>query len=237
MWQMDFKGWVPLANGAACHPLTVIDDHSVPFGVLRPAPTSDALRRTELTTTFCRYGLPDAIPVDNGTPWGDGRISWTKFGALQARLSMCSTAGPITRRPAVRTNAPAPSKPRCSRSSASGPGRSAVRAFDEWRAVYNRSVRIKPSSWRCRATAIGQAGVPCPPIFPRSNMTKARSPAASPHTKAYVSFSAACGRSPRRSGERLAIRPVLPTAKHGIFFGAREIAHINLRTSETGERP
>src|SRR5256885_4231855 len=28
LWQMDFKGHVPLANGRRCHPLTVLDDHS-----------------------------------------------------------------------------------------------------------------------------------------------------------------------------------------------------------------
>jgi transposase InsO family protein len=28
LWQMDFKGHVPLGDGASCHPLTVIDDHS-----------------------------------------------------------------------------------------------------------------------------------------------------------------------------------------------------------------
>lgn len=28
LWQMDFKGWVALADGARCHPLTVLDDHS-----------------------------------------------------------------------------------------------------------------------------------------------------------------------------------------------------------------
>ena len=28
LWQMDFKGWVPLANQARCHPLTIVDDHS-----------------------------------------------------------------------------------------------------------------------------------------------------------------------------------------------------------------
>ena len=28
LWQMDFKGWVRLANGMCCHPLTMVDDHS-----------------------------------------------------------------------------------------------------------------------------------------------------------------------------------------------------------------
>ena len=28
LWQMDFKGHFPFFNGARCHPLTVLDDHS-----------------------------------------------------------------------------------------------------------------------------------------------------------------------------------------------------------------
>jgi transposase InsO family protein len=28
LWQMDFKGHRPLADGTRCHPLTVVDDHS-----------------------------------------------------------------------------------------------------------------------------------------------------------------------------------------------------------------
>ena len=28
LWQMDFKGHYALGNGARCHPLTVLDDHS-----------------------------------------------------------------------------------------------------------------------------------------------------------------------------------------------------------------
>lgn len=29
LWQMDFKGWVKLANGERCHPLTVLDEEGV----------------------------------------------------------------------------------------------------------------------------------------------------------------------------------------------------------------
>jgi transposase InsO family protein len=28
LWQMDFKGHVPMHVGGRCHPLTVLDDHS-----------------------------------------------------------------------------------------------------------------------------------------------------------------------------------------------------------------
>jgi len=75
LWQMDFKGWIGLADGTRCHPLTIIDDHSRYVPCLQAC--ADQQGRTvqeHLTTTFRRYGLPDAVFVDNGTPWGEG---WT----------------------------------------------------------------------------------------------------------------------------------------------------------------
>jgi len=70
LWQMDFKGPVPLAGGGACHPLTVIDDHSRYALGLRAC--VDQRRRTvhdQLTSMFDRYGLPWAMLTDNGSPW------------------------------------------------------------------------------------------------------------------------------------------------------------------------
>lgn len=75
LWQMDFKGDIPLSGGR-CHPLTVLDDHS------RFALTLQALGgqkragvQTALDTTFRRYGLPERINVDNGQPWGSPSAS------------------------------------------------------------------------------------------------------------------------------------------------------------------
>src|SRR4051794_4182370 len=72
LWQMDFKGWVRLGNGAQCHPLTVVDDHSRYDLCLQACADQrgDTVRGC-LELTFRRYGLPEAFFVDNGTPWGD----------------------------------------------------------------------------------------------------------------------------------------------------------------------
>lgn len=70
LWQMDFKGHVPVADGR-CHPLTVLDDHSrYSLGVRA---CSDEKRQTvqyQLTKIFRRYGMPRRIIADNGAPWG-----------------------------------------------------------------------------------------------------------------------------------------------------------------------
>lgn len=72
LWQMDFKGHVPLATGRL-HPLTVLDDHSR-FAVVLAAcgDQRTATVREHLVAAFRRYGLPDAMITDNGSPWGDG---------------------------------------------------------------------------------------------------------------------------------------------------------------------
>ena len=81
LWQMDFKGWVTLAGGARCHPLTIVDDHSRFSPCLKAcADQQGSTVRSHLESSFRRYGLPEAIFVDNGSPWGDasgGR--WTRL--------------------------------------------------------------------------------------------------------------------------------------------------------------
>lgn len=69
LWQMDHKGEYSLADGR-CVPLSVLDDHS------RFAVGLSALRGTGLSETssslracFERYGLPEAMLMDHGTPW------------------------------------------------------------------------------------------------------------------------------------------------------------------------
>jgi transposase InsO family protein len=72
LWQMDFKGHVALAQGRL-HPLTVLDDHSR-FAVVVSAcgDQQTATVRQRLVAAFRRYGLPEALITDNGSPWGDG---------------------------------------------------------------------------------------------------------------------------------------------------------------------
>lgn len=71
LWQMDFKGHLPLVQGR-CHPLTTLDDHSrYALGLEACADEKDATVRERLTRIFRRYGMPFAMLMDNGAPWGD----------------------------------------------------------------------------------------------------------------------------------------------------------------------
>ena len=69
LWQVDFKGPVPLAGGA-CRPLSVLDDHSrFAVGLVACADERGATARAALEAVFRRYGLPDRLLFDNGAAW------------------------------------------------------------------------------------------------------------------------------------------------------------------------
>lgn len=76
LWQMDFKGHFALTNPQAgrCHPLTVLDDHSR-FALCLTACSQEtgAVVQAALTVAFRRYGLPERITCDNGSPWRNKR--------------------------------------------------------------------------------------------------------------------------------------------------------------------
>ena len=89
LWQMDFKGHFPMAKGR-CHPLTVLDDHSrYSLGIEACGNEQDLTVRDRLTTLFRRYGLPFAMLMDNGSPWGDsGSQPYTIFTTWLMRLGI-----------------------------------------------------------------------------------------------------------------------------------------------------
>jgi transposase InsO family protein len=72
LWQMDFKGHFGLGNGQRCHPLTLLDDHSR-YGLCLRACHNElgSTVQQALQDTFRRYGLPERLLVDNGSPWGN----------------------------------------------------------------------------------------------------------------------------------------------------------------------
>ena len=81
LWQMDFKGHFALRRGGRCHPLTVLDDHSRYSLGLRAlgCERGDQVRQ-ELIQIFRCVGLPRAMLMDNGSPWGDmdgAQTRWT----------------------------------------------------------------------------------------------------------------------------------------------------------------
>jgi len=90
LWQMDFLGHVGVEDGQRVHPLTILDDHSrfllaLHACVHEQQPTV----QTHVTVCFERYGMPRAILMDNGPPWGtSGQGGLTAFEAWLLRLGV-----------------------------------------------------------------------------------------------------------------------------------------------------
>ena len=140
LWQMDFKGHVALQTGRL-HPLTVLDDHSR-FAVVLGACSDQRTEtvRQQLITAFRRYGLPERLITDNGSPWGDGPGSpFTPLGVWLIehgiRISHSRPYHPQTMGKDERFHrslkAEVLSAPPFTDIAA------ADRAFDRWRSIYN----------------------------------------------------------------------------------------------------
>ena len=86
---MDFKGHFALAGGR-CHPLTVLDDCSH-FNLCLAACGKEQSQAVQghLWAVVRRYGLPQWIIVDNGSPWGnDPETPYTPLGVWLLRRGL-----------------------------------------------------------------------------------------------------------------------------------------------------
>lgn len=90
VWTVDFKGWFRTADGVRQEPLTVRDLFSRYGLCLRLLPKQDdrPVRRT-MQRLFRERGLPDAIRVDNGSPFGGkGALGLSRLSVWWLRLGI-----------------------------------------------------------------------------------------------------------------------------------------------------
>ena len=93
LWQMDFKGWVALANGQRVHPFGLLDDHSR-YNLCLQASENQRTPTVKgyLTSVFAHYGLPNRILCDNGSPWGHTvGYPWTPLTVWFADLGIVTS--------------------------------------------------------------------------------------------------------------------------------------------------
>jgi transposase InsO family protein len=236
LWQMDFKGHFAIGRGR-CHPLTVLDDHSrYSLTIAACDDEQDPTVRARLVPVFRRYGLPLAILMDNGPPWGDGaNTSQTIFTVWLMRLGVRVThSRPLhpqtqgkderfhrTLKAEVLNNRTFRDLPECQH------------AFDRWRHIYNHErphealAMVTPAERYCAS--------PCPfpetlPPIEYADSDIVRKVDANGH----ISFQArrlSIGKAFR--GQPIALRP---SAEDGVFtahFCAHRVATLDLRSAAT----
>lgn len=238
LWQMDFKGWVPLVNGERCHPLTVVDDHSR-YAVCLSACANEQERtvRSALDRTFRQYGLPDAIFVDNGNPWGDSSGQrFTRFSVWLIKLGIdllhSRPYHPQSRGKSERFH-------RTLKAEVFALKRfrdltEVQRAFDAWRSVYNLDRPHEALGQDVPASRYRVSPRPLPHRLPEVQYDANEIVRTVPTTKDYISFKGRPWLVPRAfRGEHVAVRPLSVDGQYGVFFGSRQIANIDLTAQQS----
>jgi putative transposase len=140
VWTVDFKGWYRTADGQRQDPLTIREMWTRYVLAIRLlGDQSDARARAVFTRVFRQHGLPEAIRVDNGAPFGGcGALGLTRLSAWWERLGIRVE---FTRRARPGDNAAHEQMHGLyAREVASRPGanrRSEQRRAERWRQEYN----------------------------------------------------------------------------------------------------
>jgi transposase InsO family protein len=244
LWQMDFKGWGLLRDEARCHPLTILDDHSRFALCLAACANEQGMTvQRELTAAFHHYGLPDAVFVDHGSPWGDASgARWTALGVWLLKLGVdvihSRPFHPQSRGKNERFH-------RTLKAELFAFERfrnlaEAQRAFDRWRLVYNFERPHEALDLDVPANRYRPSARAMPDHLPAVEYDEHETVRTVPASKSYVSFKGRLWNVPQAfRSERVAIRPRGADGCYGIFFGTREIATIDLRRPDLdgGGRP
>ena len=90
VWTVDFKGWFRTRNGTRVEPLTVRELKSRFLLAVQLLPNQDeGHARRAFTKIFRRAGLPQAIQVDNGPPFGGtGPLGLSRLSVWWRRLGI-----------------------------------------------------------------------------------------------------------------------------------------------------
>ena len=238
LWQMDFKGWVAMGNGQRLHPLTVVDDHSR-FALCLAAGVSqtNVAVQAMLTPVFQRYGLPQAMFVDNGTPWGDSsEARWSRFGVWLLKLGIdvihSRPYHPQSRGKIERFHRTLNAEVLALRLLRDLDD--AQSAFDTWRSIYNfeRPHEALAFATPAKHYQISQRSMPeqlPEPGYEHGEIVRKIS-----KTDTRIAFKGRFWRVPQAfGGERLAIRPLNTDGLYGVYFASYHVATIDLTKPKT----
>lgn len=241
LWQMDFKGHFAVSAALRCHPLTLLDDHSR-YAVCLHACADEATSTVQgqLVAIFRRYGLPERMNMDNGSPWGSGPGQpWTPLTVWLARLGVGVSHSrpyhPQTNGKAERFHRTLKRDVLRGRSFADMPACQA--AFDGFRETYNA---LRPHE------ALG-LGVPAS----RYRASPRSYPDALPSVDyddadqvrrvqqgGWISFRGRNLRLPHAlAGQRVALRPTTTDGLWNAVFIRHTLAQLDLRNAAPSQQP
>jgi hypothetical protein len=240
LWQMDFKGHFAHAVGR-CHPLTVLDDHS--RYVVCLSACADELSETvqeRLIGVFRRYGLPERMNVDNGSPWGDGAggrytVLTVWLLRLGVRLSHSRPYHPQTNGKDERFHRTLKRDVLHGQSYADLAA--CQRAFDGFRGVYNserphEALRMAVPASRYRASPRSYPETLAPIEYdPIDQVRRVQQ-------GGRISFRGHELRVPQAfAGQSIALRPTTTDGVWDAVFAAHRVAQIDLRTATCTLQP
>jgi len=237
LWQMDFKGHIPLSGGGRCHPLTIVDDHSrYAVGLEACANEQAATVQGRLEQVFRRYGLPEAFFVDNGTPWGDASGQrWTRLGVWLLKLGIevlhSRPYHPQSRGKSERFHRTLKAEVLALRRFHDLT--ELQRALDLWRMVYNLDRPHQALGQDVPASRYRASRRAMPVSLPAIEYDDGEIIRRVGTTKAYISFKGRLWKVPEAfCGEQLAIRPRQTDGHYSVCFGAHQVASIDLTQSK-----
>jgi transposase InsO family protein len=231
LWQMDFKGAIATLAGA-CHPLTVVDDHSrYALCVAACANERAASVREALEIAFRRYGLPGRMLMDNGPCWGRIESRYSLLGKWLIRLGIAISHGrpyhPQTQGKNERFNRTLKAEGIGARTF--GDLCDCQRAFDRFRHIYNHERPHDALGLETPASRYRLSPVPYPETLPPleylpDDTIRRVGPAG------YVSYRKDRYQVGRAfTGEPVALRATDRDAVLAVYYGHHQVAVVDLR--------
>jgi transposase InsO family protein len=228
LWQMDFKGHFALVQGR-CHPLCVLDDHSR-YATALAACAHERQKNVQqtLTSAFRRYGLPEAMLMDNGSAWA----SHTQLTVWLLRLGITVRHGrpahPQTQGKLERFNRTLAAEVIGTR--VFGDLQECQSRFDQWREIYNLQRPHEALDLACPVTRYKPSDRPFPemlaPIdYPPGDLVLTTHH----HTGQLVYKGRRWNIGCAFAGLPVAVRPSSTDGLLHVFFCHQKVAEIDLR--------
>jgi len=228
LWQMDFKGYFPVTFGR-CHPLCVLDDHSrYATGLVACVNERQDQVQQALTGVFRRYGMPQAMLMDNGSAWASHTQLTVWLMRLGVNIRHGRPAHPQTQGKLERFNRTLAAEAIGSKVYADV--KHCQESFDRWREVYNLHRPHEALDLACPITRYRPSDKSFPETLPAIEyglhdlvLTATR------HTGHLLYQSRRWHIGKAFAGLPLAVRPTITDGVMHVFFCHQKVAEIDLR--------